>query len=134
MRVMAIIKATRNSEAGVMPSEELLTAMGKYNEALASSSDLPSEDGLQPSSKGKRIVISLDERRVDDSPFESTTELAAGHGTWKDNSLAEDVEWAKGSPAPMPGEETTIELRPLFEMENFGDEMALERREQEDRL
>jgi hypothetical protein len=131
---MVIVKATKNSEAGVMPSEELLAAMGRYNEELASAGILQSGEGLQASSKGKRIAISATERRVSDGPFEMTSELAAGFWIWKVKSMDEAVDWAQRCPAPMPGEETTLELRPLMEMDDFGDEMTPELREREDRL
>ena len=134
MRVMVIVKATKNSEAGVMPSEELLTAMGKYNEELASAGILQSGEGLQPSSHGKRIAISSKGRTVSDGPFEATSELAAGFWIWKVSTMDEAVDWARRCPAPMPGEETTLELRPLFEMEDFGDEMTPELRKKEERL
>ena len=134
MRVMVIVKATRNSETGVMPSEELLAAMGKYNEALASAGILLAGEGLQPSSRGKRIAISSKGSAVSDGPFEATSELAAGFWIWEVTSMAEAVGWAKRCPEPMPGEETTLELRPLFEMEDFGDAMTPELRAKEERL
>lgn len=133
MRVMVIIKATKNSEAGVMPSEELLTAMGKYNEELASAGILQAGEGLQPSSLGKRIAISSKGRNVSDGPFDQTSELVAGFWIWKVRSMDEAMEWAKRCPEPMPGEETTLELRPLFEVDDF-DEMTPELREKEERL
>lgn len=134
MRVMVIIKATKSSEAGVMPSEELLAAMGKYNEELARAGILQSGEGLQPSSRGKRIVISPEGRAVSDGPFEATSELTAGFWIWDVSSMDEAVDWAKRCPTPMPGEETTLELRPLFEVDDFGDEMTPELREKEERL
>lgn len=134
MRVMVIIKATQNSEAGVMPSEELLAAMGKYNEKLASAGILQSGEGLQPSSRGKRISISSQGRTVSDGPFEATSELAAGFWIWKVSSMDEAIDWAKRCPEPMPGEETTLELRPLFDTSDFGDEMTPELRKKEERL
>ena len=134
MRVMVIVKATKNSEAGVMPSEELLAAMGNYNEELASAGILQSGEGLQPSSRAKRIAISSKGRTVSDGPFEATSELVAGFWIWKVKSMDEAMEWAKRCPAPMPGEETTLELRPLFEMDDFGAEMTPVLREKEERL
>ena len=131
MRVMIIVKATTNSEAGVMPSEELLTAMGKYNEDLATAGILQSGEGIQPSSHGKRIAISAESRTVSEGPFEATSELVAGFWIWEVSSMDEAVEWAKRCPEPMPGEETTLEIRPLFEVEDFGDEMTPELRENE---
>lgn len=134
MRVMVILKATRTTEAGVMPSEELLAAMGRYNEELAGAGILQAGEGLKPSSEGKRIAVSSNERTVSDGPFEATSELVAGFWIWKVGSMDEAVDWAKRCPEPMPGEETTLELRPLFEMDDFGDEMTPELREKEERL
>lgn len=134
MRVIVMIKATNNSEAGVMPPEELLTAMGTYNEELASAGILLSGEGLQPSSEGKRITIGAKERSVADGPFATTTGLTAGFWIWKVDSMDDAVAWAKRCPAPMPGEETQLEIRPLFEMDDFGDEMTPELRAQEERL
>jgi len=134
MRVMVIVKATKNSEAGVLPSTELLTAMGKYNEALANAGMLLSGEGLQPSSRGKRVAISSEARTVTDGPFEATSELVAGFWIWQVRSMDEAVEWAGRCPEPIPGEETQLEIRPLFEMDDFGDDMTPELREQEDRL
>jgi hypothetical protein len=134
MRVMVIVKASKNSEAGVMPSEELLAAMGKYNEELAGAGILLSGEGLKPSTHGKRIAISSKGRTVSDGPFDAVSELAAGFWIWRVSSIDEAVEWAKRCPEPMPGEETQLELRPLFEMDDFGDEMTPELREQEARL
>ena len=133
MRVMVIVKATKSSEAGVMPSEQLLAAMGAYNEELANAGILQSGEGLQPSSRGKRIAISAADRKVTDGPFE-TSEVAAGFWVWKVSSMDEAVQWAKRCPEPMPGEETTLELRPLFELSDFGDEMTPELRDNEERL
>ena len=134
MRVMVIVKATKKSEAGQMPSEELLTAMGSYNEALASAGILQGGEGLQPSSKGKRVTISGAGRSVYEGPFEATSELVAGFWIWNVRSMDEAVEWARRCPEPMPGEETQLELRPLFEMEDFGEEMTPELRQQEAHL
>lgn len=134
MRVMVIVKATKNSEAGLMPSEGLLAAMGKYNEELASAGILQSGEGLRPSSHGRRIAISSKGRTVSDGPFEATSELAAGFWIWKVSSIEEAIDWAKRCPEPMPGEETTLELRPLFETEDFGEAMTPELREKEARL
>lgn len=134
MRVMAIIKASKDSEAGVMPKADLLEAMGKYNEELAAAGVLVSGEGLQPSKSGKRISISSEAREVTDGPFSATTELVAGFWIWNVKSMDEAVDWAMRCPHPMPGEETQIELRPLFEMEDFGDEMSPELREKEEQL
>jgi hypothetical protein len=134
MRVMVIVKATKNSEAGVMPSAELLTAMGRYNEELANAGILVSGEGLRPSSEGRRVAISSGARTVVDGPFAATSELAAGFWIWKVPSMDEAVEWARRCPEPMPGEKTHLEIRPLYETEDFGDEMAPELRAQEERL
>jgi hypothetical protein len=134
MRVMVIIKATKNSEAGVMPGEELLTAMGKFNEELVAAGVMLAGDGLHPSRKGKRVKFSTGKQVVIDGPFAETKELIAGYWIWKVKSMEEVLEWMKRCPDPMPGEESEVELRPLFEMEDFGEELTPELREQEDRL
>jgi hypothetical protein len=131
MRVMVLVKANEESEAGVMPSTELLTAMGKYNEELAKAGIMLAGDGLQPSSKGKRVRFSGDKPTVIDGPFAETKELIAGYWIWQVKSIDEAVEWLKR--APFDGG-TTIELRPIFEMEDFGAEMTPELREQEQRI
>jgi hypothetical protein len=134
MRVMVIIKATRNSEAGVMPSEQLLTEMGNFNEALVKAGVMEAGEGLHPSSRGKRVRIAGGTRTVTDGPFPATGELVAGFWLWKVASMDEAVEWVKRCPDPMPGEETTIELRRVFEAEDFGDVLTPELRAQEERL
>lgn len=134
MRVMAMIKATKNSEAGVMPSEELLAAMGRFNEELFKAGVLLGGEGLHPSSRGKRVRCAGGERTVTDGPFAPTSELVAGFWIWKVNSMEEAVDWARRCPDPMPGEEAVIELRRIFEVEDFGPEMTPELRAQEDRL
>ena len=134
MRVMVIIKATKNSEAGVMPGESLLAAMGAYNEELVKAGIMLAGEGLHPSSKGKRIQIAGGKRSVVDGPFAETKELVAGFWLWQVKSMDEAVEWARRCPDPMPGEEATIELRPVFEASDFGDELTPELRAQEDRL
>ena len=134
MRFMVIVKATKNSEAGKMPSQELLEAMGKYNEELAKAGIMLAGEGLQPSSKGARIRFAGDKRLVTDGPFPETKELIAGFWMWKCNSLAEAIEWAKRCPNPMPGEEGILEIRQVFEAEDFGEEFTPELREQEERL
>jgi hypothetical protein len=131
MRVMVIVKANEDSEAGVMPSTELLTAMGKYNEELAKAGIMLAGDGLHPSSKGKRVRFSGDKPTVIDGPFAETKELIAGYWVWQVKSMDEAVEWLKRAPF---GGGTTIELRPIFEMEDFGAEMTPELREQEQRI
>ncbi|NUP10670.1 MAG: YciI family protein [Polyangiaceae bacterium] len=134
MKVMVIVKATKNSEAGVMPSEELLTAMGKYNEELVKAGIMLAGDGLHPSTKGKRIQFSGSKRTVVDGPFTEAKELIAGYWIWQVRSMEEAVEWARRCPDPMPGEEAELELRPVFEAEDFGEALTPELRAQEDRL
>jgi len=133
MRVIVLIKANKDSEAGVMPSQKLLEEMGKYNEELVKAGIMVDGEGLHPSSKGKRITFSGTKRTVVDGPFAETKELVAGFWMWKVKSLDEAVEWAKRCPNPT-GEEGTIELRPVFEAEDFGAEFTPELREQEARL
>ena len=133
MRFMVIVKATKNSEAGVMPDEKLLSEMGKYNEELAKAGIMLAGEGLQPSSKGARVRFSGKERTVIDGPFAETKELIAGFWLWKCKSLAEAIEWVKRCPNPT-GAESVIEIRPVFEAEDFGAEFTPELREQEDRL
>ena len=119
MRFMVIVKASKNSEAGVMPSAELLTAMGKFNEELIKAGVMLAGEGLQASSKGARVKFSGDKRIVTDGPFAETKELVAGFWIWKCQSLAEAIEWVKRCPNPMPGEEAEIEIRRVFEAEDF---------------
>ena len=134
MRVMVIVKATKNSEQGVMPSEQLLTAMGKYNEELVKAGVMLAGEGLHPSSKGKRISFSGGKRTVVDGPFAETKELIAGYWLWQVRSMEEALEWARRCPDPMPGEEAMLEIRPVFGAEDFGAEFTPELREQEERL
>ena len=136
MRVMVIVKATENSERGIMPSQgqELLTAMGKYNEELVQAGIMLAGEGLHPSSKGKRVRFSGSQRTVIDGPFAETKELIAGYWLWRVNSMHEAIEWAKRCPNPMPGEEGVLEIRPVFEADDFGEEFTPELREQEARL
>ena len=134
MKVMVIVKATKNSEAGVMPSEKLLTEMGNYNEELVKAGIMLAGEGLQPSSNGKRIKFSGRQRSVLDGPFIETKELIAGYWVWQVRSMDEAVEWARRCPDPMPGEEAELEIRPLFEAEDFGKEFTPELRAQEERL
>lgn len=133
MRVMVIIKANADSEAGVMPSEQLLREMGNYNEELVKAGIMLAGDGLHPSSKGARVRFSGAERTVIDGPFAETKELIAGFWIWQVKSLEEAIEWLKRCPNPMDGE-SEVEIRPIFEMEDFGAEMTPDLREQEDRL
>ena len=134
MRFMVIVKATKNSEAGMLPSEELLTAMGKFNEELVNAGVMLAGEGLQASSKGARVKFSGHTRTVTDGPFAETKELIAGFWLWQCKSMAEAVEWVKRCPDPMPGEESEIEIRQVFEAEDFGPEFTPELREQEERL
>ncbi|MGH8509060.1 MAG: YciI family protein [Gammaproteobacteria bacterium] len=134
MRFMVIVKATQNSEAGVLPSAKLLAEMGKYNEELTKAGVLLAGEGLQASSKGARVKFSGEKRAVIDGPFAETKELVAGFWIWKCKSLQEAIEWVKRCPHPMPGEEAEIEIRQVFEAEDFGAEFTPELRAQEDRL
>ena len=131
MRVMVIVKATKNSEAGKMPSEQLLAEMGNFNEQLAKAGIMLAGEGLQPTSKGKRIRFSGGERTVLDGPFAETKELIAGYWLWKVKSIDEAVEWLKK--APFDGG-TELEIRPIFESEDFGAELTPELRRQEEAI
>ncbi|MBD9601241.1 YciI family protein [Pseudomonas sp. PDM10] len=134
MRFMIIVKASPDSEAGVMPSKELMTAMGNYNEELTKAGILIDCDGLQPSSKGARVRFSGDQRTVIDGPFAETKELIAGYWLWEVKSKEEAIEWVKRCPNPMPGTEAEIEIRPVYSAEDFGSEFTPELREQEERI
>jgi hypothetical protein len=131
---MVIVKATKDSEAGVMPSEALLSQMGAYNEELVKAGVMLAGDGLHPSSKGKRVRFAGGKKRVIDGPFAETKELIAGFWIWQVKSMDEALEWVRRCPDPMPGEESEIELRPLFEFDDFGAELTPELRAQEERL
>jgi hypothetical protein len=133
MRFMVIVKANQDSEAGVMPSTEMLTAMGKYNEELVKAGIMLAGDGLHPSSKGARVQFSGSKRTVIDGPFAETKELIAGFWIWQVRSLDEAIEWVKRCPNPMEGP-SEIEIRQIFEAEDFGDEFTPELREQEARV
>jgi len=130
---MVIVKANEDTEAGVMPSEQMLREMGAYNEQLVKAGIMLAGDGLQASSKGARIVFSGKKRTVVDGPFAETKELIAGFWIWQVKSFQEAVEWAKRCPNPT-GEESVLELRPVFEAEDFGDQFTPELREQEQRI
>jgi hypothetical protein len=134
MRFMVIVKATKSSEAGALPSEELLTEMGNYNEELTKAGVMIAGEGLHPSSKGARVRFAGAKRTVIDGPFAETKELVAGFWLWKCASLQEAIEWAKRCPDPMPGEEAEIEIRQVFEADDFGPEFTPELRAQEERL
>jgi hypothetical protein len=134
MRFMIIVKASKDSEAGKMPSRELLEAMGKYNEELVKAGIMQAGEGLQPSSKGARVRFKGDKRIVTDGPFAETKELVAGFWIWQVKSKEEAIEWVKRCPNPMPGTEAEIEIRQVFEAADFGEEFTPELREQEERL
>jgi len=133
MRCMVLIKANKDSEAGVLPDEKLLTEMGKYNEELVKAGVMLAGEGLHPSSKGKRIRFSGEQRTVIDGPFTETKELIAGFWLWQVKSMEEAIEWVKRCPNPT-GVEGEVEIRQVFEMEDFGAELTPELREQETRL
>jgi hypothetical protein len=133
MKVMVLVMASKDSEAGVMPSTELLTAMGKFNEELAKAGMLLAGEGLHPSSKGARVKFSGNQRTVIDGPFAETKELVAGFWLWQVKSMEEAIEWVKRCPNPHD-EETEIEIRRIFEADDFGAELTPELRQQEQRL
>jgi hypothetical protein len=138
MRVMVMVKATKNSEASVLPGKErireLLADMGKFNEELVKAGIMVAGDGLQPSNKGKRVRFSGEKRVVIDGPFAETKELVAGYWIWRVKSMEEAVAWVRRCPPPMPGEESEIEIRPLYEPEDFGEAFTPELREQAERV
>ena len=133
MRVIVLVKATKDSEAGVMPSTELIEAMLAFNEELVNAGVMQAGDGLQPSSQGKRVAFAGTERTVIDGPFSAVSELVAGFWIWEVESMDAAVEWVKRCPNPMPGP-SEIEIRPLYEMEDFGEAMTPELATQEKRL
>jgi hypothetical protein len=135
MRVMVIVKATPDSEAAVLPDEKLLAAMGRFNEELVKAGVMLAGEGLHPSSKGARVRFAGATRTVVDGPFSETKELVAGFWLWQVRSLDEAIEWAKRCPNPMPGAETSeLEIRQVFEADDFGAELTPELRAQDDRL
>jgi hypothetical protein len=134
MRFMVIVKATKNSEAGALPTKELLAQMGAFNEELSKAGVMLAGEGLQPSSKGARVKFSGSKRTVVDGPFPETKELVAGFWIWKVKSKQEAIEWVKRCPHPMPGEDAEIEIRQVFEAEDFGEEFTPEMRKQEELL
>ena len=134
MRVMVIVKATKASEAGVMPSERLLADMGEFNEELVKAGIMLAGDGLHPSSRGKRVRFAGGKKTVVDGPFSETKELIAGYWVWQVKSMEEAIEWVRRCPDPMPGEESEIEIRPIFEAEDFGTEFTPALRVKEERL
>lgn len=133
MRVMVLVKANADTEAGVMPSEQLLTEMGAYNEELVKAGVMLAGDGLHPSVKGKRVRFSGDKRTVVDGPFTETKELVAGYWMWQVRSMDEAVEWVRRCPNPT-GDESEIEIRPVFELEDFGAAVTPEVRARDERL
>jgi hypothetical protein len=134
MKVMVIVKASKDSEAGVMPSEKLLAEMGKYNEELVKAGIMLGGEGLHPSAKAKRVKFSGGKRSVIDGPFAETKELVAGYWIWKVRSMDEALDWARRCPDPMPGQDAELEIRPIFEAEDFGKEFTPELRAREERL
>jgi hypothetical protein len=134
MRFMVMVKADKDSEAGVLPSEELLTAMGKFNDELVKAGVMLAGEGLHPSSKGVRVRFSDTKRTVVDGPFTETKELIAGYWLLQTKSLEECIEWVKRCPNPMPGVESEIEIRQVFEAADFGEAYTPEIREREDRM
>jgi hypothetical protein len=134
MRVMVMVKATKTSEAGVMPSEKLLREMGEFNEKLVKAGVMLAGEGLHPSRKGKRVRFSGAAKTVVDGPFAETKELIAGYWIWQVRSMDEALEWVKRCPDPMPGEDAEIEIRPIFEAEDFGQELTPELRAHDERL
>ena len=132
MRVMVIVKASQQSEAGEMPSEELLAAMGNFNEQLVKAGVMLAGEGLHPTARGKRVRFSGASRTVIDGPFSETKELIAGFWLWQVRSMEEAIEWVKRCPNPMPSE-SEVEIRPVFEADDFGAEFTPELREQEER-
>ncbi|HTL77223.1 MAG TPA: YciI family protein [Casimicrobiaceae bacterium] len=134
MRFMVMVKATPNSEAGKLPTQELLAQMGAFNEELVKSGIMLAGEGLKPSAKGARVTFAGGKRTVTDGPFTETKELVAGFWLWQCKSMAEAIEWVKRCPDPMPGEEAVIEIRPLYEADDFGEAFTPELREQEERV
>jgi len=133
MKFMVIVKADKDSEAGILPDEKLLTEMTHFNEELTKAGVMLAGEGLHPSSKGARVKFSGSQRTVTDGPFPETKELVAGFWLWKCDSLAEAIEWVKRCPNPMPGKESEIEIRQVFEAEDFGEALTPELRAMEER-
>ena len=134
MRFMVIVKATPESESGALPDQQMLAEMGKYNEELVKAGIMLAGDGLHPSRNGKRIRFAAGKRTVVDGPFTETKELIAGYWIWQVRSMDEAVEWARRCPDPMPGEDAELEIRPIFEAEDFGEQFTPELRAQEERI
>ena len=134
MRFMVMIRATQDSEAGIMPDETLLADMGRFNEELVKAGVMLAGEGLKPSSKGARVRFSGKSRTVMDGPFVETKELIAGYWLWQCKSLDEAIDWVKRAPNPFPNQDSEVEIRPLFELEDFGEEFTPELRKQEERV
>ena len=134
MRFMVMIRATQDSEAGIMPDETLLADMGRFNEELVKAGVMLAGEGLKPSSKGARVRFSGKSRTVIDGPFVETKELIAGYWLWRCKSLDEAIDWVKRAPNPFPNQDSEVEIRPLFELEDFGEEFTPELRKQEERV
>jgi len=134
MRVMVIVHATKNSESGILPKPEDFAAMGAFNEKLIKAGVMKSGDGLKPSKHGKRIRLSGGKKTVIDGPFAETKELIAGFWIWEVKSMQEALDWAKQCPDPMPGEESTLEIRPFYEMEDFGENFTPELKKKEEKM
>ena len=134
MREMVLVKASPESEAGEMPSEQALSEMTDFNEELVKAGVMLAGEGLHPSSKGARVVFSGDQRKVIDGPFAETKELIAGYWLWQVKSLDEAIEWVRRAPDPMPGADAVIEIRPVFESDDFGEELTPELRAREEEL
>ncbi len=134
MRVMVLVKANEESEAGQLPSQELLSQMQEFNEELVRAGVLLAGDGLQPTSKGVRVVFSGSERRVVDGPFTETKELLAGYWLWQVKSMEEAIEWARRIPCEEGAPEAAVEIRPVFEADDFGEELTPEMRERDERM
>jgi hypothetical protein len=134
MRVVVMIKATEQSEAGEMPSEELLSQMTAFNEELVKAGVMLAGEGLHPSTKAVRVFFSGDERKVINGPFAETKELVAGYWVWQVKSMDEAIEWVKRVPDPMPGTEAVVEIRPVYELDDFGDAVTPELREKNEQL
>ena len=134
MRVVVFVKATKNSEAGAMPSEQLIRDMGAFNEELVKAGIMQAGEGLRPSSHGKRVHFAHGKKTVVDGPFAETKELVAGFWIWNVKSMDEALEWARRCPDPMPGEESDLELRPVVEAEDFGEAFTPELRAREEAL
>lgn len=134
MRVMVMIKATKNTEAGVLPTEQLVSDMMKFNEALVQAGVMLGGDGLKPTKFGKKMLFKGDKRLLIDGPFTETKEVVAGYWVWQVKSMDEAIEWVRRVPHPMPGEDTEIEIRPFYEVEDFGEAATPELRAKEAEL